>query len=92
MFLRYKILIVRLFLRVSVFFQALYWHISRGMPKSTQEQIDYRYNICSLCDKFDRNNQSCQECGCYISNKKRFLNKLAWSDQNCPLDKWNSFD
>jgi hypothetical protein len=27
-------------------------------------------------------------CGCAISNKKIFLNKLAWADQECPIGKW----
>lgn len=31
---------------------------------------------------------SCKLCGCNLSDKKVFLNKLAWKDQKCPADKW----
>jgi hypothetical protein len=27
-------------------------------------------------------------CGCNVNDKKIFLNKLAWADQKCPLEKW----
>lgn len=36
----------------------------------------------------DEINKQCLECGCNITNKRQFMNKLAWSDQKCPLDKW----
>jgi hypothetical protein len=40
------------------------------------------------CDSYDATNKQCSECGCNISNKSIFLNKLAWADQKCPLNKW----
>ena len=79
-----------LLLRLQVFLKSLLWHISRGLPKSSQETINKRYEICVRCDSYDRLNCICLECGCNLSNKKQFLNKLAWADQKCPLDKWNS--
>lgn len=30
-------------------------------------------------------------CGCNVNNKKIFLNKLAWADQECPLGKWKKY-
>jgi rRNA maturation endonuclease Nob1 len=59
-----------------------------GFPKSTQEQINYRLNICLSCDKYDSNNKECSVCGCNINNKRIFINKLAWADQECPIGKW----
>ena len=76
--------------KVKRFINALIWHISLGSPKSTQEQINSRYSLCIVCESFDQKNSCCGECGCLISNKKRFMNKLAWADQKCPLGKWNS--
>lgn len=73
-----------------MFFKALFWHISHGMPKSTQQQINYRFAICNQCERFDHKTSCCNECGCNITNKKQFLNKLAWSDQECPIGKWYS--
>lgn len=77
-------------LKLKRFLKALFWHIGHGLPKSGQKIIDYRYNICSSCDKFDKQNQQCLECGCNINKQNIFLNKLAWADQKCPLNKWDS--
>lgn len=75
--------------KLKTFLYSLWWHIWAGFPKSTQEQIDNRLKVCLSCDKFDAKNQQCLVCGCAISNKKIFMNKLAWADQKCPLDKWD---
>lgn len=74
--------------KLRTFTKSLLFHIGAGMPKSTQKEIDYRYNICLSCDSFDKVNGLCNECGCNINNKRIFMNKLAWADQHCPLDKW----
>jgi hypothetical protein len=75
-------------LRLTTFIKSLIWHISLGMPKSSQETIDYRFNICQNCFEYDNKEKQCGICGCNINNKKQFLNKLAWKDQNCPINKW----
>ena len=77
-------------IRLQTFLRSLIWHISLGLPKSSQEVINHRFSICNSCNSFDSTNNQCNECGCGISNKKRFLNKLAWADQQCPLDKWKA--
>lgn len=79
-------------IRLKTFIKSLFWHINRGLPKSTQSTINYRYNICIACDQFDKKNKQCSVCGCNINNKKTFLNKLAWADQQCPLNKWPRLD
>ena len=75
--------------RLKLFLKSLFWHISRGCPKSTNAQILDRYNICLNCESYDGDYKQCMECGCNINNKKIFLNKLAWADQECPLGKWS---
>lgn len=77
-------------LRLQIFLKSLLWHVSRGLPKSSQATIKARYAICSDCISFDKQYSQCNECGCNISQKKVFLNKLAWADQECPLGKWSS--
>ena len=57
------------------------------MPKATEYQIWRRYEICTKCDKFEKD--TCLICGCNVNIKRVFLNKLAWADQECPLGKWN---
>jgi hypothetical protein len=66
------------------------FHVYAGFPKSTQEQINIRYEICLQCDSFDKVNKECMECGCNINNKRIFMNKLAWADQKCPIGKWHA--
>jgi hypothetical protein len=73
--------------RILRFLKSLLFHIGAGFPKSTQKQIIDRYNICKLCEKFENN--QCLECGCNLSTKSIFLNKLAWADQECPIGKWS---
>lgn len=75
-------------IRILTFFKSLIFHIYSGFPKSTQEEINYRYAICESCDSFNKQESQCNECGCNINNKRIFLNKLAWADQICPLNKW----
>lgn len=76
-------------LKIQTFLKSLWFHVYAGFPKSTQSQIDYRYTICLSCEKFNTQKSECGVCGCAISRKKIFMNKLAWADQECPLQKWN---
>lgn len=76
--------------KIIVFIKSLLFHIYNGFPKSTQEEINNRFKICLVCDSYDKVTQQCLECGCNINNKKIFMNKLAWADQHCPLNKWES--
>lgn len=75
--------------KIKTFIRALWFHVGAGLPKCNQSQINERFAICQSCDMFDQKNSQCLVCGCNISTKKIFLNKLAWADQKCPLDKWN---
>jgi hypothetical protein len=75
-------------LRIKTFIKSFIFHINAGLPKSSQDQINFRYNLCLSCDQFDQQLNQCKVCGCNINNKRIFLNKLAWADQECPLKKW----
>lgn len=74
--------------KIKTFLYSLFWHAYRGFPKSSQKLINIRYNLCQSCDMFDTKNSQCLACGCNINQKKIFMNKLAWLDQKCPLNKW----
>jgi hypothetical protein len=74
--------------QIATFIKSLFFHIGAGFPKSSQETINYRYSICEQCDSFDKIESQCIECGCNINKRRIFLNKLAWLDQQCPLNKW----
>ncbi len=74
--------------KIKNFIVAWLSHTRNGSQKSSQSLINLRHSICSQCDRFDKENGQCLECGCSISNRKILLNKLAWFDQKCPLNKW----
>lgn len=74
--------------KVKNFLKSLFWHAYSGFPKSDQNLINERYNICLSCEMFDTKNSQCLICGCNISNRKEFMNKVAWRDQSCPKNKW----
>ena len=61
-------------------------HVAAGMPTCSDEEIIRRHDICMSCEFFKDN--SCGKCGCPISRDKRFISKLAWADQSCPVGKW----
>jgi len=75
-------------LKIKTFLVSLYWHINRGMPKSSQQEIDRRFSICVSCEYYNQQEQECGVCGCNINRRKIFMNKLAWADQECPEHKW----
>lgn len=74
--------------KFRTFIKSLIFHIHAGLPKATQAEINYRFTICMNCDSYNKEAAECNECGCNINNKKIFMNKLAWADQYCPLNKW----
>jgi hypothetical protein len=78
--------------KIIVFLKSLFFHISLGLPKCNQKEIDHRHQVCTQCASYDKNFSICLECQCNISNKSIFMNKLAWADQECPLNKWSKID
>lgn len=76
-------------IRLQTFIKSLWFHIYGGFPKSTKKEILYRYQICESCIEFNPIKQQCNVCGCYLSKQKKFLNKLAWADQECPTGQWS---
>jgi uncharacterized paraquat-inducible protein A len=77
-----------IFQKAKNFTRSLTNHIGRGMPKSSQDTIDKRFSICQTCSSYDEKNSECTVCGCNVNNQKIFMNKLAWEDSHCPLNKW----
>lgn len=78
-----------LLLRIQTFLKSLFFHVWNGFPKTTQSEIFDRYSICIECENFNSKKSQCDICGCAISKKSIFLNKLAWADQECPINKWS---
>lgn len=74
--------------KIQTFCKSLLFHVWAGFPKSTQQEIMQRFDICKSCEFYDNSRSQCLACGCNINTKKIFLNKLAWADQECPQKKW----
>lgn len=72
--------------KIKNFAKAVASHASTGMKLASDETILKRYNICESCDFFD--NGSCSQCGCPIYKHKKFVSKLSWAEQSCPVSKW----
>jgi hypothetical protein len=76
-------------LKIKNFIKSLWFHVWLGFPKCTTEQIHQRFAICTEpCDMYNSNDSTCMMCGCNVNNRRIFLNKLAWADQECPIGKW----
>lgn len=78
--------------KISRFLYALFWHIVSGFPTCSQLEINERFNICIQCEHMDKQKSTCKICGCNLSKNKEFMNKLAWADQECPIQKWKPID
>lgn len=81
--------------RLANFTVAAISHVANGMPTCDQQEIDARLAICRQCRFFKESDTNKElgvcchkDCGCNAGRDVRFLNKLAWKDQKCPLDKW----
>lgn len=72
--------------KVKNFAKASADHLSSGMKIASDEVISERYSICKNCEFF--NNDTCSQCGCPIYQHKKYISKLAWAEQKCPVDKW----
>lgn len=85
--------------RLKNFSKSAFKHVKTGRKKCTQEQIDYRFSICKDCPLFEIKNKKTgfglcthKDCGCNINTEKKFFNKLAWADQECPIKKWGPIE
>ena len=73
-------------IKIQNFLTALYKHMMSGARRTSAQERHRRYDICSSCEFFD--GSACTKCGCPISRQARFISKLDWADQHCPIDKW----
>lgn len=79
--------------KIGHFSWALARHLYKGVPTVTQEELDRRLAICQECPLLKKNGLvggvcTHESCGCTIQDEVVFLNKIAWADEKCPLDKW----
>jgi len=61
-------------------------HIAAGMPKASEEEVARRFAVCESCEHFD--GRACKKCGCPVVRERKFLSKLSWAGESCPVGKW----
>jgi hypothetical protein len=61
-------------------------HVAAGMPQASEEQVAERFAVCQGCKHFD--GKACRKCGCLIVRERKFLSKLSWANESCPIGKW----
>jgi hypothetical protein len=88
------------FLQKAINFSSAVVHdVATGMQRCTEEEMDERIEICKgsedkgipKCEFYiDRGDGSgdCSACGCRLSSKRIYLNKIAWKNETCPKNKW----
>ena len=72
--------------RLKNFAQSAVEHIKHGMKLCTDEQISKRLEICKQCEFYK--NETCSKCGCPLVRHRKYISKLAWAEQECPVGKW----
>lgn len=73
-------------LKVANFAASAAKHLAAGMPKATDEQVAERFAICQGCEHFD--GKACRKCGCPVVRERKFVSKLSWANESCPVGKW----
>lgn len=61
-------------------------HIAAGAPMASDEEVARRFAICQGCEFYD--GKACSKCGCPVVRERKYLSKLSWADQSCPVGKW----
>jgi uncharacterized paraquat-inducible protein A len=56
--------------------------INPSQPKSTDEVVKSRLEICKSCEYFRPKTETCRKCGCFMKLKTTLENA------KCPIDKW----
>ncbi len=62
-------------------------HIAAGAPRASDAEIERRFAICQGCEHYD--GSACTKCGCPVVRESRFVSKLAWANEKCPVGKWS---
>tara|TARA_R100001443_G_scaffold63424_1_gene73214 strand:+ start:1862 stop:2224 length:363 start_codon:yes stop_codon:yes gene_type:complete len=57
--------------------------IKEGAPVVTPKEFADRIITCHVCDKFNKRQNRCMECGCMVEYKARM------KTSECPLNKWD---
>lgn len=86
-----------LFRKIANFSIASIGHVMRGSPTCTQLEIDNRHDVCRSCELYEPSKTNPEvgicthsDCGCPVTRADKYITKLGWRDQSCPLGKWKT--
>lgn len=62
-----------------------------------QQKVDFRMDVCSKCENFNTEDQTCGICGCFMEVKTthkttRNIRKMRIETTHCPMGKWDDKD
>lgn len=57
--------------------------IAAGRPVRNDEEMARLHAICQACEYFS--GASCKLCGCAVHPSRKWINKLRWATEHCPL-------
>lgn len=63
-------------------FRSVVNHVANGLEKTPDNIKEIRLEICRGCNRYNKDLESCEECGCFVSIK------TGWASEECPLKKW----
>lgn len=55
-------------------------------PDAPAKTLGRRLAICQGCEHYD--GKACTRCGCPVVRESRFVSKLSWANESCPVGKW----
>jgi hypothetical protein len=61
-------------------------HVAAGAPMASEDDVAARHAICVACEHFD--GAACIKCGCPVVRERKWLSKLSWARESCPVGKW----
>lgn len=69
---------------------ALVKWVASGRPTRSEEEINALLEICQGCEFYEPEKEVCLKCGCCNGkpDKGKWLNKVAWATEKCPVGKW----
>jgi hypothetical protein len=75
--------------KIKNFTSSLYGHIKNNLELCPDKVIEERYQTCKACEFFE--NSTCSKCGCPLYRDRIYISKLAWANEQCPINKWQKF-
>jgi hypothetical protein len=61
-------------------------HLAAGMPQCSDAERERRFAICQGCEFLSGG--ACSKCGCTVVRQAKFISKLSWAAESCPVGKW----